>query len=356
MNQEAKIKNGNIELMRFIFSVIIILYHISNRIEITLPEPFSFFSRGKIGVEFFFLVSGFLMAKSAQKYDSKRLAESTKSFMVKKLKVILPYHLITFFSCFILMLCLSDWKSKTELAERTVETLPNLFFLQMSGVKEKALLTPEWYIAAMLWMMLIIFPLILKFREGFTKIVCPVVSVILIGYIIRTSGMLGAVGKPLFGGLFSKGYIRAFAEMCGGAFCYNVSRLLSKAKLTKPKRLFLTLIELICYLIPILYTVSRLSCSYEAYAFYSLAVAITLSFSSSTYFSNHFNNKLVYIFGKISLPLYMSQSIAFRLMNYVGKTTAVGTNGKIVFCIITTAVCAVIMELLIQAILKRIKK
>ena len=51
-------RNGNIDLMRFVFCLIIILYHINNRLDLNPPfglseKYFSFCGEGRIGVEFF---------------------------------------------------------------------------------------------------------------------------------------------------------------------------------------------------------------------------------------------------------------------------------------------------------------
>ena len=64
-------KNGKIEFFRFVFSIYVVLFHIEKGFS-GLPKygktvDFSFFAHGSISVEFFFLVSGFLMAKSIYK-------------------------------------------------------------------------------------------------------------------------------------------------------------------------------------------------------------------------------------------------------------------------------------------------
>lgn len=64
-------RNGKIELLRFIFCMAVLLFHCEKYV---LGEPslekgyhLSLFCHGSMGVEFFFLVSGFLMAKSISK-------------------------------------------------------------------------------------------------------------------------------------------------------------------------------------------------------------------------------------------------------------------------------------------------
>ena len=67
---QRSVRNGKVELYRFIFSVIILLFHAYladplqpnvNQVGTTL----AMFPQGALGVEFFFLLSGFLMARRA---------------------------------------------------------------------------------------------------------------------------------------------------------------------------------------------------------------------------------------------------------------------------------------------------
>ena len=62
-------KNGRVEFLRFIFALAILFFHIHKSFAgddvIELGNTgLNFFARGYIGVEFFFLVSGYLLAAS----------------------------------------------------------------------------------------------------------------------------------------------------------------------------------------------------------------------------------------------------------------------------------------------------
>lgn len=64
-------KNGKIEFYRFIFCIAILLFHMQKYLlgeaSLTNGIHFALFPHGAMGVEFFFLLSGFLMAKSVYK-------------------------------------------------------------------------------------------------------------------------------------------------------------------------------------------------------------------------------------------------------------------------------------------------
>ena len=61
----SKTKNASVELLRFLFTSIIIFFHINldlwdqkKVIAVVREIPVTFFKHGNIGVEFFFLVTG----------------------------------------------------------------------------------------------------------------------------------------------------------------------------------------------------------------------------------------------------------------------------------------------------------
>ncbi len=335
-------KNGTIELMRFIFCVMVILYHFNNRLMFENGEFFSFFRNGKIGVEFFFLVSGWLMAKSAQKYKGKPILKSTGNFIYKKFMSILPYHLFIYVICLVIMIFFLIRNKTGDVFYQVINTLPNLFFLQKSGIMTNEILTAEWYIAAMLWMMLIIFPLILRFGEGFEKIACLLICILLIGYMSHANNKLGGMNRFVIYDSIPKAYVRAFAEMCGGVFCFHISTGLKNFKLTKADRIFLSVVEIVCYVLPILYCISVLGQKYEALAFYFLMAAITVSFSETSYLSTFMNNKINYFLGTASLPLYMAQAVGFAVFLYCSEFKVVSKSITALFFTATTVIFAVL--------------
>ena len=67
-------RNNSIELLRFLFTAIIIFFHVNldlwdqdKVIAVIRGVPVTFFMHGNLGVEFFFLVTGYLLARSVHK-------------------------------------------------------------------------------------------------------------------------------------------------------------------------------------------------------------------------------------------------------------------------------------------------
>lgn len=143
-------RNGNIDLMRFVFCLIIILYHINNRLDLNPPfglseKYFSFCGEGRIGVEFFFIVSGYLLAVTAKKnYSTNSIAASTKSFMYRKTMSIFPYHMFGYIVGVALWFHFYSMPNTRAAIEKLLNMIPGFFLLQKSGIYSEEVMSAEW--------------------------------------------------------------------------------------------------------------------------------------------------------------------------------------------------------------------
>lgn len=312
MNNITK-RNGNIELLRFIFCLIIVFYHTSDKFfskYTDIPSGINFFRFGFIGVEFFFLVSGYFMAKSADKSFDISLAQNTYSFMKRKVSSILPYHLIAFCVIVTQYYCYKGLQPNAGF-ESFLKTLPTLFFLKETGIEANTVLGMEWYISAMLIVMFIVYPLIVKYGEGFKLLFCPAAAVLFLGVLSHETKRLDVTSQFVFGGLIPKTLVRAFAEICFGSFIYEAVKKLKSSSLSNGKRTALTVAEAACYIIVFIYSTTEHPHFLDYYAFYTLAAGAAITFSEQSFFAKRFNNKAVFFLGKWSLPIYLCQNFGF---------------------------------------------
>ncbi|MBR1762618.1 MAG: acyltransferase [Eubacterium sp.] len=336
-------RNGNIEIMRFVFCWIIIFFHINDKLleKVNMPLSFLTFSQnGRIGVEFFFIISGFFLAKSAQSSECKSLSSSTYQFMKKKLFGILPYHIPAFIFTFVIYFVSRTFTIREGIL-KSLGTVSNFLLIQEAGFKTTKIMGIEWYISSMLIAMMILFPLCVKYKENFKRIVCPVISLLLLGYLSHETKKLGGTSDFVFGGIIAKTIVRAFAEMGIGIFVYELIGKLKKKSLSKTEKLLMTIAEPICYVLPIIYCFSDFPEWVDYYALLFIALGVLLTLSEQSYFSNRFNNKFVYFLGKFSLPLYLSQKFALYFTEaYIMPARIRITVGSV--CVITVFIAIIV--------------
>ena len=130
-------RNGKVDLFKFIFSIVVIIYHFGNAVKFDNE----LFNKGYIGVEFFFIVSGFLFAKSLAKipYHKETLPADSVHFMWRKYKSFLPYHFFTFVCTFITASIISQWNI-SNIAFELANSIPDFFMIQINGVSKMSLL------------------------------------------------------------------------------------------------------------------------------------------------------------------------------------------------------------------------
>ena len=351
-------KNGKIEFYRFLFCMFVLLFHIQKYVLDTSSEGsgihFVFFLHGSIGVEFFFVLSGFLMAKSA--YSSlnnpnKSIATRCQSFMKRKYISVFPYHCIAFALVF-LSLILTDNSYQSQPVLKLIDSIPNFFLIEMTGISFSNPNHIEWYLSCMLIAIAILYPILLKFYNSYTKYFAPLFALLICGYMIYTTNSL--TGVSVWMGICYKSLLRAIAEISLGTSAFEFSRYLSSRSFTKKGRVFLTVAEVLCLLVATTFVVTTLPRKYEIYVLIAVFFIISISFSEKSYGMKLCNNKFVYFLGKLSLPIYLVQIAAINLD--VAYFASYRSLIEIFITITITFMLAIPVLFLGNALLKRFTK
>ena len=85
-----KKRNGEIDILRAVFAIIILIYHS----HIIYLKSANYFIRGYLGVEFFFLVSGYYLAKNA-KTSGTSVADASVRYVFNRFFSIISIYLIS---------------------------------------------------------------------------------------------------------------------------------------------------------------------------------------------------------------------------------------------------------------------
>ncbi|MGN1114583.1 MAG: acyltransferase family protein [Oscillospiraceae bacterium] len=324
MDSKSKnVRNGKIELYRFIFCIGILLFHAAKYI---IGEPsfkngihISLFSHGAMGCEFFFVVSGYLMAKSIYKKLNSNPVENDKpratqylSFIKKKYTDIFPEHSVAFIIA-IICFSISEGYNIIKFLKYSIDCIPGFFLIQMTGIKFSNPNHVEWYISCMLIAMSIIYPICYRWYYRFTRYFSWLGAILILGYMIYTGD--GLTGVSVWTGVCFRSLLRAIAEISLGASAFELSRYISKKQWSKYQRVMLTLTELFCFIGTMIYMIMTFPKKYDIYALAFIFVIVTVAFSQVTYGSHLFNNRVCYFLGKLSLPVYLGQLSAIYIVN-----------------------------------------
>lgn len=341
--QSVKTRNGEVDFWKFIFSLMVVQFHSSNLTKIkTTP-----FVGGAIAVEFFFLVSGYLMAASISRYkeDEIMVGRDTRRFMLHKIKGLCPEIFIAWGIGYIVQHIRTD-AALSVLAKDLLTGVWDLFFLRESGLEGFRANPAAWYISAMLLAMLVLVPLFLKDRDIFLNVWAPVLAIATLGYLSKNVGDLR--GPTDWLGFCYKGWVRAVGELCMGVICFGICQKVKKIPCSLLAKILLTILELSCYGAVIVWSYAHKGSRMDFVMLLLFAVGVVVTFSSQSLLSSAFNNSLVYFLGKISFPIYLAHNYWSHALGriYPGQTYAQLYPKYVAAVFVTTCVISISAKIL----------
>ncbi len=298
-----KARNGKIELLRFLFALVIAVYHLGCSVEYDTEK----FKAGYLAVEFYFLVSGYLFASSLSKKNAEngeQLLSTSLSFMWKK------YLSFAYDYLAVIIMTSIAWIPYFHLSLRSwlikmAQSVPTFLTLQMFGFKTADWYVPVWYLSAMMIAMFVLTPVLLKYGKFYSLYVSPVLSLVFLGFIFKEKGTFN-VSAPSWEGFINLGMMRAFAEISIGCTCFYAVK---SGVFKRFGKYILSAFALIVYALFFLYMAGSYDNSIQPAMVLLLVPAAAVTFYNTDTFV-FLNNKFVYFLGRLSLPVFLCHSIA----------------------------------------------
>ena len=228
-------RNGAVDFFRFICAVLIVLLHSENIFSlIGVKETIAPDSR--MAVEFFLIVSGWLLAAKANRDKSDSAWDGTLLMLRGKLMHIFPYVFIaTVFSIVFYVVGMffgPDIFSLRQIGQILVYSVSELFGVQMFGFKGYWATGGGWYLSALYICCFLIYPFLLRRRDAFVKYFAPAAALFIYGFICHEWESLGGPGD--WKTFVYKGLVRGFAGICLGCCCHELTQVMNKSSLRRP--------------------------------------------------------------------------------------------------------------------------
>lgn len=305
-----KKRNQMLDLARMIFCLAVVSNHWNSMVN-GAESVYITTRYGYLSVEFFFIVSGLLMAAGMKKYQHMTIGLATGKNLISKYKHVFPYYIIAWLLGMIAQ-HLSNGVTAQQVAKDAVRSVPAFLGLEMLGVPLYQANDPTWYISAMLVAMLVLFPLLYLFKDKFYGAIAPVIAVFGYSYLLASVGHFSTI-LPLNGGVVYTGLVRGFSGMALGCICYKISSILAEKKFSQYGTKLLTVMEIVSYAIALVLMNTQGWVRPDFYVVLSLAIAVTLTFSNKTYTTNFKLPLANGFWGKLSLAIYLADSPARAL-------------------------------------------
>ena len=331
-------RNAEAELLRFIFAVMVFLSHMN-----VLPN-------GALAVDFFFLLTGYLMVASIQKARLRNThPKSTVAFIFHKIKSFYPELLVaTVISIVVYFIaCPITFDLIFQAIKTAINGIVPILKMTGIGISVSDFNGATWYLSSMLLGLILVYPLFVK---SISHSLLFIFGIALCGFLCVYHGQLN--GVYTFIGITYEGNIRAVGELLLGGASYHAIRAFSETKITVLASVLVALIKYAALGL-IIVVACMDDTRYHSIALCSALVLLILVFSRKGIDKNIYANKLFIFLGSFSLPLYISHraitACQHRLIPFENSTPWLNT----IICFVYSAFAALIVLVLAKLIRKK---
>lgn len=300
--------NPGIDFWRFIFSLLIVFSH--GLFLADKSKDFVILGRALLGVEFYFIVSGFLLIQTVYTHNFSIL-----EFVKNKILKLLPYFIVAYVFCFLVWITLfllvegGSEIGKWQLVSRISKSIWELFWMTGSGIPTAGVNGTWWYLSSMLFAEWLLYPIIKKNERLFVSYIAPLSIFLLIGLLSRLSGKIS--GEDMLFFMNTRNY-RAILEVCIGCIVFYLAYYLRKLRLKRWVLFVLSFIECVGY-ISVFVIAQRNYPNGGAYVDYQLdfvvliilLVSVTITSSGQNILTQKFNNSLGKYLGNLGTCIYL---------------------------------------------------
>lgn len=318
-------KDNRIELYRFIFAVIIMIYHaliVNDGLGAPIPLGYVF-------VEFFFFLSGyFTYSHMYRRYKTGEVETYDKSFPMdytwRKIKRMIPYMLMTFI-IFSIAKIYGQINLNNDSLKECIKgfsgAIFDLLLLQVTGICKNPQFNAWWYLSALVFalpLVIILFRKAIVYKGGYQWLL-HASPLMIYGYF---SVVVNKLDWETFVGITRSGFFRGFAGLCTGGTIFCLAKELEKIKLSKMTKYILTIMEVGLYLSSILIAWKYYRIINSTFIIVFLLIAgLVITFSNQSY-TTKVNFKGFEILGSIATPLYICHFSVGRIVElYMSEYT-----------------------------------
>lgn len=298
-------RNYNLDFFRFIFSIIIVYYHLlnSNIIPFTNGAELYVFLKGSCAwagnlVEFFLLIGGYFLYEV---FNKKNI--SVKAFFENRISRLWPVLFV-----YILLSFFMNTKKGFE------ETFLDIFFLRCTGIvlQYKSIV---WYVGPFFWCSIFSYALLYKINKKYHVVVFSFIAYLC--YSVNINNLNGNVGRNVVYNWVSLGMLRVLGGISIGILLniFKNTYLNFDEKPTIMKKVLFTLLELgitgiIMYLLLVKNSSRQIMTLVILYS-----IMLLLLVSKKGCFFSLLDNKWVGSLGRYSYSIYVMQQISFSILS-----------------------------------------
>lgn len=326
-------RNGEIDALRFVFAFMILLHHFSQTLLYAI-SPF-----GSIGVEFFFIVTGYFMARHVEALrrrenrQTQSIPDDTWHFILGKIRVFYKYYIVAIIWQIVVRGFIFG-RSLSSVLTHTLKSIPTLT-LTFCGLNNNVgfYVGNTWYLSAMIIACFFLYPILLKNYEAAIKLIFPALALLMIGYLVGNHSTLIIWDERA--GFLRAGILRAMGDIALGCSLCPLVDWLKKQFADLPEKgrgrvgVVLTVVKYLCYAVLVGFALNcipgmQLDTSFSMHALFFCVIGVVLTFSQVGWYIP--DSALTRTLGKMSLVMYVFHGVLRRTLGDYGIRSASATE------------------------------
>lgn len=336
------VKNNSIPFWRLIFTLLIAVFH--------FLRLYGMNTGWYIGVEFFFITSGFLLIYTCEKNQSKNVPDSPWTYTKRRICRLYPMYLF----CFIINFGFYStvlYPTTGMKLQALLTSIYEVIGIQMIGLDQTIFFNNvAWYVSALLITGYFIYYMVLNHKKFYIQVICPLSVLFIYSFYYREYSGLEMWGTTK-GFLQHDALLRAFAGMNLGILSYQLCNKIKKLNLSKLGEIALDIAEIVLFTFIIIYTaiVHNTNNDYAMVIFMSVGIALSFGHRHCTVI---FNNKVINALSNLTYAMYLNHRI---LLSIFKRVNLPGIFSAVLF-LITLVIMSVIATFIVDKCVIIIKK
>jgi len=346
MGYNTETKNS-IYFWKIIFTLMIITLHFFGNYPTYYRQ--GYVQGWYIAVEFFFIVSGYLIAL---KCENKKNNISATQWVAKNISKMYPHYLFSFAMCFIARMFFNHLPISS-IIKNFIYSFPEILLIHMAGFTQTQYYNGvSWYVSALILSGYLIYFLITNYKKFYLSLIAPVSIILIYGYYYRFVGNIDVWSLTRV--FISDALLRGFAGMSLGVLCFYANRKIRVFEFTKLTYCLSRLIEIFGFLFVVLFSLKFGWTQTDFLMIVVLAVSITLAFLPHN--GLIFNNRIVIYLSELTFPIYLNHYLwcGIILPHYFAADT--WSNGLFMIYIVIIVIYSMITKYIIDKIRSKINR
>lgn len=219
MNQNTYRKSSRdytVELWRFIFCIVVLGFHFF------IKTKYSFFRAGYLGVEFFFVLSGYgIYSYYVKQMQGRTFGERLYQFGLyvgKRLVRLYPLYLISLL-CMLVFRAVSGGWNLAQVVSYFKVGWAEFLMLQCGPLGNAVLISAHWYVAAFFWGSVMLLAVLMLTERVGGYAICPIASLLIYRYYFQLIGKIDVIYSY-------HAVIRAVAGLSLGVFVGFIAQII----------------------------------------------------------------------------------------------------------------------------------